>query len=190
MKKMLLASTSTIYGQKYLDYLQDEIKNLFSKSKNILFIPFARPSGITHLEYTEKVKRKLGSLSNSSKQWWGINRTLLYKKGKLTSLPTLKFQGEWLTNPKEKANAFAKTFESKSKLPPEIIDTPFVGDSENEALHWIPFRSRSCRRFFRKLNKNKATGNDMISAEILKVLADELCIPFTKVCRRLFYEGH
>ena len=57
MKKMLLASTSTIYGQKYLDYLQDEIKNLFNKSKNILFIPFARPSGITHLEYTEKVKK-------------------------------------------------------------------------------------------------------------------------------------
>ena len=65
MKKMLLASTSTIYGQKYLDYLQDEIKNLFSKSKNILFIPFARPSGITHLEYTEKVKKKFDKLNLS-----------------------------------------------------------------------------------------------------------------------------
>jgi len=63
MKKMLLASTSTIYGQKYLDYLQDEIKNLFSKSKNILFIPFARPSGITHLEYTEKVKKIFDKLN-------------------------------------------------------------------------------------------------------------------------------
>ena len=63
MKKMLLASTSTIYGQKYLDYLQDEIKNLFSKSKNILFIPFARPSGITHLEYTEKVKKFFNKLN-------------------------------------------------------------------------------------------------------------------------------
>ena len=65
MKKMLLASTSTIYGQKYLDYLQDEIKNLFSKSKNILFIPFARPSGITHLEYTEKVKKFFDKLNLS-----------------------------------------------------------------------------------------------------------------------------
>ena len=63
MKKMLLASTSTIYGQKYLDYLQDEIKNLFSKSKNILFIPFARPSGITHLEYTENVKKFFDKLN-------------------------------------------------------------------------------------------------------------------------------
>ena len=56
MKKMLLASNSTIYGQKYLEYLQDEIKTLFSGCKKILFVPYARPSGISHLEYTEKVK--------------------------------------------------------------------------------------------------------------------------------------
>ena len=56
MKKMLLASTSTIYGQKYLEYLHDEIKNLFSECKKILFVPYARPSGISHLEYTEKAK--------------------------------------------------------------------------------------------------------------------------------------
>tara|TARA_B100000900_G_scaffold237176_1_gene201380 strand:- start:9746 stop:10453 length:708 start_codon:yes stop_codon:yes gene_type:complete len=56
MKKMLLASTSTIFGQKYLEYLQKEIKSLFSESKKILFIPFARPSGITHEKYTQQVK--------------------------------------------------------------------------------------------------------------------------------------
>ena len=56
MKKMLLASTSTIYGQKYLEYLHEEIKTLFSGCKKILFVPYARPSGISHLEYTEKVK--------------------------------------------------------------------------------------------------------------------------------------
>ena len=56
MKKMLLASTSTIYGQKYLEYLHDEIKNLFSGCKKILFVPYARPSGISHQEYTQKVK--------------------------------------------------------------------------------------------------------------------------------------
>ena len=56
MKKMLLASTSIIYGQRYLEYLHDEIKNLFSGCKKILFVPYARPSGISHLEYTEKAK--------------------------------------------------------------------------------------------------------------------------------------
>ena len=38
MKKMLLASTSTIHGQKYLEYLLEEISVLFKGCKNILFI--------------------------------------------------------------------------------------------------------------------------------------------------------
>ena len=62
MKKMLLASTSTIYGEEYLEYLLEDIKILFSGCKNIIFIPYARPSGISHLEYTEKVKKVFKSL--------------------------------------------------------------------------------------------------------------------------------
>ena len=37
------------------EYLHDEIKNLFSDVKKF-FVPYARPSGISHLEYTEKAK--------------------------------------------------------------------------------------------------------------------------------------
>ena len=56
MKKMILASTSTIHGEEFLEYLLKEIKNLFVGCKNILFIPFARRSGLTHLAYTKKVQ--------------------------------------------------------------------------------------------------------------------------------------
>ena len=63
MKKMLLASTSTIYGQKYLEYLLEDIKILFSGCKKIIFIPYARPSGISHLEYTNKAKKVFESLN-------------------------------------------------------------------------------------------------------------------------------
>jgi len=63
MKKMLLASTSTIYGQKYLEYLYEEIKVLFSDCQNILFIPYARPSGISHLDYTNKTKKVFRSIN-------------------------------------------------------------------------------------------------------------------------------
>ena len=58
MKKMLLASTSTIYGQKYLEYLHEDIKILFSGCEKIIFIPYAQPSGISYLEYTKKAKTK------------------------------------------------------------------------------------------------------------------------------------
>ena len=49
---MILASTSTIFGSTYLDYIKDEIKTLFKDSKKILFIPYARPNGLSHEKYT------------------------------------------------------------------------------------------------------------------------------------------
>lgn len=56
MKNLLVASTSTLHGGNYLEYLLPEIKLHFAHCKTILFIPFARPSGISHEEYTQKVK--------------------------------------------------------------------------------------------------------------------------------------
>ncbi|GJH41415.1 dipeptidase E [Capnocytophaga sp. HP1101] len=53
MKKILLASTSTVYGGTYLSYLQEELTDFFAEIDEILFVPYARPSGITHDEYTQ-----------------------------------------------------------------------------------------------------------------------------------------
>lgn len=55
MKSMLIASTSTVHGSGSLEYLLDELKIHFASTKEILFIPYARPSGLTYEEYTYKV---------------------------------------------------------------------------------------------------------------------------------------
>ncbi len=52
MKSILIASTSTLYGEKYLEYLLPELSIHFEHCQTILFIPFARPSGISYDEYT------------------------------------------------------------------------------------------------------------------------------------------
>jgi dipeptidase E len=57
-----LFSTSTLHGGKYLDYCQDEVSQLFHRKKEVLFIPYARPAGITHEAYTDIAKRKFKSL--------------------------------------------------------------------------------------------------------------------------------
>ncbi|WP_396150749.1 dipeptidase PepE [Flavobacterium sp.] len=56
MKKALIASTSTVFGGTFLDYLLPTLTEHFASVSNLIFIPFARPGGITHDEYTEKVK--------------------------------------------------------------------------------------------------------------------------------------
>lgn len=56
MKKALIASTSTVFEGTFLDYLLPTLTEHFASVSNLIFIPFARPGGITHDEYMEKVK--------------------------------------------------------------------------------------------------------------------------------------
>jgi len=63
MKRAILASTSTLYGQKYLSYLLPEISELYNKCKEIIFVPYARPGGISHENYTQMVKETLKDMS-------------------------------------------------------------------------------------------------------------------------------
>jgi len=51
---IILASTSTIFGGQYLEYLKDELVELYKGIDEIIFIPFARPGGISHEQYTQK----------------------------------------------------------------------------------------------------------------------------------------
>ena len=54
MKNLIVASTSTVFGGTYLEYLLDTLVNFFSETDEILFIPYARPGGISHDDYTSK----------------------------------------------------------------------------------------------------------------------------------------
>ena len=53
MKNMIIASTSTIHGSEYLEYLLPTLKTFFTTVNELIFVPFARPGGISHDEYTQ-----------------------------------------------------------------------------------------------------------------------------------------
>jgi len=57
MRQLLIASTSTVFGGEPLDYLLEELIIHFKNIDEVLFIPYARPSGITHDDYTRKVNK-------------------------------------------------------------------------------------------------------------------------------------
>jgi dipeptidase E len=56
MKNLIIASTSTLHGGDYLDYLLPTLEVHFANCKTIVFIPYARPGGISHDDYTDKVQ--------------------------------------------------------------------------------------------------------------------------------------
>lgn len=63
MKNLIIASTSTLHGGGYLDYILPELKIHFASCKSIVFIPFARPGGISHQEYTSKVSEAFAKIN-------------------------------------------------------------------------------------------------------------------------------
>lgn len=65
MKKLIIASTSTIYKGTYLEYLQQEIESLFKDAQEVVFIPYARPGGVSHDNYTKMVAKAFDKMGKN-----------------------------------------------------------------------------------------------------------------------------
>ena len=50
-------------------------------------------------KYLDDLKAKISSLKRGSKQWWKLNRELLQRKIKCSSIPPLRHEGAWVENP-------------------------------------------------------------------------------------------
>jgi dipeptidase E len=67
MKKMIIASTSTVFGSGYLEYLLPTLHVHFKGVKTLIFIPYARPGGISYDAYTAIAKRAFSKIDISVK---------------------------------------------------------------------------------------------------------------------------
>jgi dipeptidase E len=67
LKNLIIASTSTVHGSGFLDYLIDELEILFQHTDQILFVPYARPGGTSHELYTDKVRNVFEKIEKSVK---------------------------------------------------------------------------------------------------------------------------
>ena len=64
---MIIASTSTIHGGGYLEYLLPRLESHFQDCVEILFIPYARPGGISHDDYTATVRSAFAKINKAVK---------------------------------------------------------------------------------------------------------------------------
>lgn len=67
MKKIIIASTSTVHGSGYLEYILSELETFFKNTKEIIFIPYARPGGISHDDYTKIAKDGFSKINKAVK---------------------------------------------------------------------------------------------------------------------------
>ena len=64
-RNLLLISNSTLYGSGYLDHCADNICQFLGEKNQVLFIPYARPSGITYEEYTKIAQKRFERMEYS-----------------------------------------------------------------------------------------------------------------------------
>jgi dipeptidase E len=67
MKKLLIASTSTVFGSGYLEYILPTLELFFKDVSDIVFIPYARPGGITYDSYTEIARKAFSKINKKVK---------------------------------------------------------------------------------------------------------------------------
>ena len=65
MKKLLIASTSTLHGSAYLGYLLNDLTDFFQSTETIVFIPYARPSGLSHDAYTKIAQKAFQNIGKT-----------------------------------------------------------------------------------------------------------------------------
>ncbi|MWB95276.1 dipeptidase PepE [Flavobacterium sp. GA093] len=63
MKSIIIASTSSLHAGSYLEYILPTLQEHFKNCKTLLFIPYARPGGISHTEYTQKVSEAFAKIN-------------------------------------------------------------------------------------------------------------------------------
>jgi len=64
-RNLLLVSNSTLHGSGYLDHCADEISKFLKNKKEVLFVPYARPGGMTHNEYTKIARDRFEKMGYS-----------------------------------------------------------------------------------------------------------------------------
>ncbi|MEE3999087.1 dipeptidase PepE [Tenacibaculum sp. FZY0031] len=62
MKKLIIASTSTVHGSEYLEYMLPTLTTFFKEASTVLFIPYARASGKTYDEYTAVARKAFATI--------------------------------------------------------------------------------------------------------------------------------
>ena len=55
-RRLLLVSTSTTHGTGYLDHCAAAMQEVLGERWSVLFVPYARPSGLSHDAYTAKAR--------------------------------------------------------------------------------------------------------------------------------------
>lgn len=153
-KQILLVSTSTVHGSPYLSYIMPDVVRFFSGCTNLLFIPYARPGGISIEEYSNAASKAFADAGMSIKgihNWNTPQEAIdecdgIFTGGGNTFLLLKTLQEEGLIEPLRKKVLSGTPYMGTSagsniagKTINNTNDMPIVYPQSFEALGLVPF---------------------------------------------------
>ena len=140
--------------------------------------------------YASKLRADMVLLPKGSKKWWTMCNSLMDGCQRGSGIPSLRSSsGDWVHDPKLKADLFADVFTSKYGLPPHVRDDPeLLREPAGHMSSFVLIRERWVKRELRTLREDQATGPDDVAARLLRACADVLARPFTTFLRRILKE--
>ena len=64
-RQLLLISTSTVHGSSYLEYCAADIRAFLDGEGPVLFVPYARPGGLSHDVYTTNARESFEAIDTT-----------------------------------------------------------------------------------------------------------------------------
>lgn len=107
------------------------------------------------------------SESKNNKKWWSTVKWLLGKGGDC-SYPALNVDDEQITDSKDKAEAFNKSFLSYSNIDDSNASLPEIDETVFQGLDEIIATEDEVEDFLKCMDPSKATGPDGVSPRLLK----------------------
>ena len=142
---------------------------------------------VAYLRHQRELRERLLGLGYSSKEWWRVNRELLNRKTKVSTIPSLKDDlGQWILSPIEKANLLARKFEAKCVLPPRPTGEQNTSDEVTPVMSdFFLIRTRWVTKIIRNLKDGKASGPDGFPVRFFKECSKELSLAIASLVRYL-----
>ena len=156
-----------IYSDKCI-----EIKNLIYERKE---------------SYKSSLIDNLNDSNQNSKCYYGLLRKFLGNKFP-SNIPTLldPFTKKYSFSSKEKSNTLLQVFARKNHINLRTNPPPHFPARTDSKLEYITTNSEEVCRIIKSLDTSKASGLDVTANNMLKLSADSICEPLSKLFNKIF----
>ena len=172
--KKMLKNQNKIHKKFKRNGYKNEDKIVLDRLRNQCFdiITYAKE------KHLKDLGDKLANPATGQKTYWKIVNKFL-NKCKVPRIHPLLIQDKYITNCKDKAVLFNNYFTSQCSPIVNDSELPVMNYRTNETISSFLITSEEITEIIASLNINKAQGPDNISASMIKLCGQHLCVPLT-----------